>query len=151
MPPYNVLWPLWSPALSPINALTGLPTPLLTQLTKNSILPVQPIMAWDPAQSLPWAIYNTPPILGGGLTYFSPFYGLNPWPPSYMLNSLTGLPSPIGLPVGYGALPPTDVTAGIDIITLGNIQYLLEYPTSLFGIPQSSLLTLANIWGLPVI
>ncbi|MGA1865209.1 MAG: hypothetical protein ACMUHX_09120, partial [bacterium] len=23
MPPYNVLWPLWSPALSPINPLTG--------------------------------------------------------------------------------------------------------------------------------
>ncbi|MGA1796239.1 MAG: hypothetical protein ACMUIL_10305 [bacterium] len=151
LPPYNVLWPLWSSVLSPVNSVTGLPTPLVSQLTQNTVLPVQPVLAWDPSQSLPWALYNTPPILGGGLTYFSPFYGLNPWPPSYLLDSGTGLPAPLGLPVGYGALPPTDVTAGIDVITLGNIQFLLEYPTNLFGIPQSSLLTIADIWGLPLI
>jgi hypothetical protein len=151
LPPYNLLWPLWSNVLSPVDAVTGLATPLLSQLTNNTILPVQPVLAWDPAQSLPWALYNIPPFLGGGLTYFSPFFGLNPWPPSYLLDSVTGLPAPITLPVGYGALPPTDINSGIDIVTLGNIQYLLDYPTNLFGIPQSSLLTLGDIWGLPLI
>ena len=150
IPPYNLLWPLWSPVLSPVNSVTGLATPLLSELTNSSILPVQPILAWDPAQNLPWALYNIPPIMGGGLTYFSPLFGLNPWPPSYLLDS-AGLPLPIGLPLGYGALPPTDVAAATDIVTLGNIQYLLEYPTNLFGISQSSLLTAAGIWGLPLI
>ena len=150
LPPYNLLWPLWSNVLSPIDALTDLPIPLLSELTNNTILPVQPILAWDPAQSLPWALYNIPPVLGGGLTYFSPFFGLNPWPPPYLLDS-TGLPAPIALPVDYGALPPTDINSGIDIVTLGNIQYLLDYPTNLFGIPQSSLLTVGDIWGLPLI
>jgi hypothetical protein len=151
IPPYNLLWPLWSNTLSPVDSVTGLPTPLLSQLTNSTILPVQPILAWDPSQSLPWALYNIPPVLGGGLTYFSPFFGLNPFPPSNYLDPLTGLPSPIGLPLGYSALPPTDVNSGIDIVTLGNIQYLLDYPTGLFGIPQSSLLTVGDIWGLPVI
>lgn len=151
LPPYNLLWPLWSSVLSPVDSITGLATPLLSQLTNTSILPVQPVLAWDPAQSLPWALYNIPPVLGGGLTYFSPFFGLNPFPPPYLLDSLTGLPAPITLPVGFGALSPTDINSGIDIVTLGNIQYLLDYPTNLFGIPQSSLLTVADIWGLPLI
>ncbi len=151
LPPYNLLWPLWSPLLSPVDSLTGLATPLLSQLTNTSILPVQPVLAWDPSQSLPWALYNIPPVLGGGLTYFSPLYGMNPFPPPYLLDSLTGLPAPITLPVGFGALSPTNITSGIDLVALGNIQYLLNYPTSLFGIPQSSLLTVADIWGLPVI
>ena len=151
IPPYNVLWPLWSPALSPIDSITGLATPLLSQLTNSSILPVQPLMVWDPAQALPWALYNIPPVLGGGLTYFSPLFGLNPWPPSYMVDPLTGAPAPISLPLGYGALPPTDVSSAVDIITIGNIQYLLEYPTNLFGISQANLLTAAEIWGLPLI
>ena len=42
LPPYNVMWPLWSPALSPISPITGLTTPLLTSLTRNTVLPVQP-------------------------------------------------------------------------------------------------------------
>ena len=127
IPPYNLLWPLWSPALSPVDSVTGLPTPLLSQLTNSTILPVQPILAWDPAQSLPWTLFNIPPVLGGGLTYFSPFFGLNPWPPPYLTDSLTGLPAPITLPLDYGALPPTDVNSAVDLVTLGNIQYLLEY------------------------
>ena len=151
IPPYNLLWPLWSSVLSPIDSITGLATPLLTNLTNSTILPVQPVLAWDPAQSLPWALYNIPPFFGSGLAYFSPFFGLNPWPPSYLIDPLTGLPAPISLPVGYGALPPTDVSSSVDLVTLGNIQYLLKYPTSLFGISQSSLLTAAQIWGLPLI
>jgi len=74
MPPYNVLWPLWSPPLSPLvgpaDPITGLPTPvpIITSLSNNTILPVQPVLAWDPYQTnveaFPWLIYNTPSIPG---------------------------------------------------------------------------------------
>lgn len=61
LPPYNLLWPLWSPPLSPVD-----PTPLISDLIDNTILPVQPAIIWDP-------ILNT-------------IYGINPWPPSYLLD-----------------------------------------------------------------
>ena len=70
MPPYNVLWPLWSPPLvtdfnwDPL-VLAGT-TPIVTELTRNTILPVQPAIAWDPAHEI-WALYNTPPLFGSGL------------------------------------------------------------------------------------
>lgn len=35
LPPYNILWPLWSsdllPDLSPVHPVTGLPTPLVVR------------------------------------------------------------------------------------------------------------------------
>jgi hypothetical protein len=48
IPPYNLLWPLWSPVLSPPDPVTGVPTPLLTELSSSTILPVQPVLATDP-------------------------------------------------------------------------------------------------------
>lgn len=151
MPPYNFLWPLWSPVLSPVDAVTGLATPLISELTGSTILPVQPGLIWDPAQQFPWLLYNVPSILGGGLTYFDPYYGLNPWPPSYLTDSLTGLPLPITLPVDFQLLPPTEISAFGQFVTQGNLSFLLTYPTANFGIPLASLLTPAQIWGLPTI
>lgn len=150
MPPYNLLWPLWSPALSPIDATTGIATPLLSQVTNSSILPVQPVMLWDPSQQFPWLLYNIPPLLGGGLTYFDPYYGLNPWPPSYLNDPLTGLPSPIGLPLGYDLLPPTELSAFGPSVSQSNLYFALQYPAAQFGVSLSSLLTAAQIWGLPI-
>ena len=46
IPPYNILWPLFSPTLSP--SVGGVPTPLLTSLTSDTILPMQPILGWNP-------------------------------------------------------------------------------------------------------
>ena len=60
MPPYNVLWPLWSPGLSPIDPITGLTTPLVSSLTSNTVLPVQPGLVWDPCQPVPFLLYNIP-------------------------------------------------------------------------------------------
>ena len=37
IPPYNLLWPLWSPALSPADPVTGVPTPLLSSINQQSI------------------------------------------------------------------------------------------------------------------
>ena len=48
MPPYNLLWPLWSPVYSPTNPATGLPTPLLSEITSTTILPVQPVYLFNP-------------------------------------------------------------------------------------------------------
>ena len=73
LPPYNVLWPLWSPPLvtdfnwDPL-VLLGT-TPIITELTRTTVLPVQPGLAWDPCQPLPWALCEqasklSPVILG---------------------------------------------------------------------------------------
>ena len=149
IPPYNVLWPLFSPILSPINPITGLPTPLVTSLTNNTILPVQPALVFDPCQpnvaGMGFLVYNTPSALGGGLTYWDPYYGLNPWPPSYMLDPITGAPAPVALPVGYTFLTPgslLDLKAFEWFVLLGNAAFSLE-----FGVPYTSLLTTADIWG----
>ena len=147
LPPYNVLWPLWSDILSPVNPTTGLATPLVPALTRNTILPVQPVLAWDPCQpsgsGIPWLLYNTPAPLGPGLLFYDPFYGLNSWPPSYMLDAITGAPSPIALPLGWSVLLPTDPK---------NLQWYLPlanaYYANRFGLPLTGLLTAVDIWGL---
>ncbi|MGA1864012.1 MAG: hypothetical protein ACMUHX_03010 [bacterium] len=59
LPPYNLLWPLWSPILSPPDPITGLPSPLTTELTSSTILPVQPGLAWDLLANITFAqTYN---------------------------------------------------------------------------------------------
>lgn len=146
IPPYNVLWPLWSPALSPVDPITGVPTPLVTSLTRNTILPVQPGMAWDPCQpnveAFPWLLYNIPAPLGGGLVYWDVYYGMNPWPPSYMLDPVTGAPSPITLPLGWSILSPIGLEHFGWFTPLANAIFSYRY-----GVPISNLLTTADIWG----
>ncbi len=93
LPPYNTLWPLWSPALSPVDAATGLPVPIVSSLGPSTVLPVQPGLTWNPSLSYPWLLYNTPV----GLAYFDPLYGVNFWPPSSFVGS-AGAAVPIGLP-----------------------------------------------------
>jgi len=149
MPPYNLLWPLWSPVYSPADPLTGVATPLLSSLSGSTTLPVSPAMVWDPSLQFPWLLYNIPSVLGGGLTFFDPYYGLNPFPPPYLIDS--GLPLPITLPLGYDLLPPTDIADFGPFVTQGNLSYALQYPVTQFGLPLSSLLTPAQIWGLPLI
>ena len=154
MPPYNVLWPLWSPALSPLvgpaDPITGLatPVPLITSLSRDTILPVQPALAWDPCQpnveAFPWLIYNTPTALGGGLVYWDIYYGMNPWPPSYMLDPVSGAPAPITLPATWTLLGPTGIKEMAWYTPLANAIFSLQY-----GVPISNLLTTADIWGYP--
>jgi hypothetical protein len=151
LPPYNLLWPLWSPVLSPVDAVTGIATPLITELTNNTILPVQPGLVWDPAQQFPWLLYNIPSILGGGITFFDPYYGLNPWPPTYLTDPLTALPISIALPAGFGSLLPPELEDFGPFVTQGNLSFITTYPPSNFGIPLASLLTPAQIWGLPIL
>lgn len=149
LPPYNVMWPLWSPALSPVDPITGVPTPLISQLSSSTILPVQPGFVWDPFQPTPWAVYNIPLAFGGGLAYFDNVYGLNTWPPPYLLDAATGAPAPIALPLAYSLYFPTDLGHFEYFIPLANLTYAITY--GLTTPDYLSLLTSAQIWGLPPI
>ena len=93
MAPYNTLWPLWAPNLSPINSVTGLPTPIVSELLPSTVLPVQPGLTWDPSAANPWLLYNSPL----GMTYYDPISGVNLWPPSY-LQDPSGGPLPLSSP-----------------------------------------------------
>jgi len=163
LPPYNILWPLWSPVLSPPNA-AGSPTPLVTSVTRNTILPVQPALVLDPTwwtlagpatgwpmgEQPPWLLYNTPT----GLVFFDVLYGINPWPPAKYLDPTTGAPIPISLLAGYSLIDPTPATLpttqAIYLFDLANLSYLLAYGNAL-GVSPSSLLTAAQVFGLPPI
>ena len=142
LPPYNILWPLWSPLLSPLNTM-GEPVPLLTSLDQTTLLPLQPVLVWDPAQQYPWLLYNMPDAFGGALIYFDTFYGLNVFPPPYLLDD-AGLPLPIPLPLGFGGLPPTGLNEFAPYIPIANYMF-----SDIYNVGILTLLTAADIWGLP--
>jgi len=123
LPPYNVLWPLWSQDLSPVS--DGVPTPLISDLTRDTVLPVQPAIVWDP-DGLALIIYNKPESLGGGLTFFNEAYGFNPWPPSYLLDE-TGAPAPIDLPSDWPLYVPSNLPQLAETVYLSNMGYYVQY------------------------
>ena len=127
LPPYNTLWPLWSPVLSPANPLTGLPSPLVSSLTRNTVLPVQPSLTWDPRQDNPYLLYNT--LLG--MAYFDPLYGVNLWPPTNLLDPILGGPLPIDLSLikGWSTLAPTSTTWLTAYQPIGNNAFYNSYAT----------------------
>lgn len=129
LPPYNTLWPLWSSVLSPFDAVTGLPTPLVTSLASNTVLPVQPGLTWDPGLSYPWLLYNTK----YGMAYFDPLYGVEFWPPSNLIDS-AGAPLPLTLPVDYNLLPPTDPLWLQQYGLLANSYFVQSYSSLLFSV-----------------
>jgi len=122
LPPYNTLWPLWSPTLSPVDAVTGLPTPIVTALAPDTILPEMPGLTWDPSMPYPWLLYNTL----SGMAYFDPLAGINLWPAPSLLDD-AGLPAPIPLPIGYADLPPTDASWLATNVPLANNSLVLAY------------------------
>ena len=141
LPPYNTLWPLWSPTLSPPNAL-GIPTPIVSSLTKKTVLPVQPGLTWDPVnKTYPWLLYNTP----SGMVYYDPLFGINLWPPSYLLSPL-GTPLPLNLSaIKWSSLLPTSTTWLAANVPTANNTYYTTYPQF------APLLTTSSIAGLTLI
>lgn len=151
LPPYNVLWPLWSPVLSPPNSLTGLPTPLVSELTKTTFLPVQPALVWDPRLPFFHLLYNYVPVSSGlnELIYFdptqgvvSPAYSFRPWPPSSLLQLLTTTiaPAPIPLPANYANLISFDPAQWLNVM----VPIVNQAYQSLYGI-YPNLLTASAI------
>ncbi|MGA1841660.1 MAG: hypothetical protein ACMUIU_13640 [bacterium] len=79
LPPYNLLWPLWSPVLSPPDPITGLSIPLTTELTGSTILPVQPGLAWNPLSIITFAQrYNISETLFIDFSTAADIWGLLP-------------------------------------------------------------------------
>ena len=142
LPPYNTLWPLWSPALSPVDSATGLPVPIVDNLSPSTILPVQPGLTWDPSWAYPWLLYNTP----SGLSYFDQIYGFNAWPAPHLVDPATGSAIPILLKGPWAKLAPTLIDWGQQYVPLANITYAFLY--QLNPVDFASLLTPAAIWGL---
>ena len=125
LPPYNFLWPLWSPALSPPDPLTGLPTPIVDQLTHDIELPKEPGLVWNPSLDYPWLLYNTPV----GLAYYDPLYGVNLWPPPNFIDPV-GNPIPISITDDDQKLPPTDPSWLQQNVLFAN-SYFVQVFTSL--------------------
>ncbi len=136
LPPYNTLWPLWSPALSPVDPVTGLPVPIVNDLSPATVLPVQPGLTWDPSWTYPWLLYNTV----AGLNYFDQVYGFNAWPPPHLVGA------PIVLMGPWAALPPFTIDWGQQFVPIANLTYsfLYDLDPAAFGL----LLTPGAIWGL---
>ncbi|MEW5802106.1 MAG: hypothetical protein AB1847_08380 [bacterium] len=125
LPPYNTLWPLWSPVLSPVSTATGLPTPLVTSLTPDTVLPRQPGLTWSPFRRNPWLLYNTPL----GMAFYDPTVGVSLWPPRILVNQITGLPITLSLPTGYADLSPTQTSWVVNNVPAANWSYLAAYPS----------------------
>lgn len=162
IPPYNVLWPLWSPILSPPDAVSGKPTPLVDYLDKTTLLPVQPAFIWNP--DLPYfnVLYNSPPSTVGSYSAPTLYYNdpttsrllpydynvLRPWPPSYLLETtyvygvpVTG-PVALTLPLGYENLLSFDPLAWLNfVIPLLNYAWQTR-----FSIYNPYLLTAADLY-----
>ncbi|MGA1868544.1 MAG: hypothetical protein ACMUJM_08340 [bacterium] len=129
LPPYNTLWPLWSPVLSPADPLTGLPTPIVSSLTTDTVLPIQPGLTLDPTKKVlsPYLLYNTPL----GMAYYDPLYGVNLWPPSDLLDPILGTPLPINLSLikGWSIIAPTSTAWLTTYVPIANNAYYNSYST----------------------
>ena len=124
MPPYNTLWPLWSPILSPLDPITGFPSPIVSSLNTSTILPVQPGLTLDPRQDYPYLLYNTPI----GMAYYDPFWGVNLWPPRNLIDVLGNpLPIDLGLIAGWSTLAPTSTTWLLANVPVANSAYYNSY------------------------
>lgn len=151
MPPYNLLWPLWSPVYSPPDPVTGAPTPLLSEITSSTILPVQPCYLFNPngwefpmGYVQPWLLYNGPT----GVVYYDTVFGINPFPPPDLLDPVTGAPAPIALPLNWSTLAIPPLSLALYTFELGNLSYLLAYGNGL-GVDPFSLLTYYDVYGVP--
>ena len=151
MPPYNLLWPLWSPVYSPPDPVTGLPTPLLSQVTRNTVLPIQPIYLYNPygyefpmGFIQPWLLYNSPT----GVVYFDTMFGINPFPPPEFLDPLTGAPAPLALPLNYSALALPSLGLALYLFELANATYQVAFGIDM-GINPATLLTYYDVYGVP--
>ncbi|MGA1868295.1 MAG: hypothetical protein ACMUJM_07085 [bacterium] len=153
LPPYNILWPLWTDALSPEDPITNFPAPLVNSLTSTTQLPVMPAFVWDIGHNniwgFPYFLYNAPVVLGSGLYYYDMITGFNPFPPpNYTLAEGEIFINP--LPVGYEYLIPSSQFMNFGWLTiLANNEYVSNF----YGIPGAlgyyDLLQADELWGTP--
>ncbi|MGA1868126.1 MAG: hypothetical protein ACMUJM_06215 [bacterium] len=125
LPPYNTLWPLWSPSLSPIDPVTLLPVPIVSDLAPSTVLPLQPGLTLDPRKSYPYLLYNTPL----GMAYYDPLWGVNLWPAPDLVDPVLGIPLPIDLSLilGWSTIAPTSSTWLLANVPVANSAYYNAY------------------------
>ena len=141
IPPYNTLWPLWSPVLTGSSPKTGIGSPLVTSLTPSTVLPVQPALTWDPSFGYPWLLFNSTQ----GLAYWDQLFGFGFWPPDHLFDPVLNRPIPIALSGDWAFLPPTPFAWGNQWVPVANTAYL-TYPYAVS--PIGTLLTALQIWGI---
>jgi len=162
LPPYNVLWPLWSPVLSPPDPVSGLPAPLLTTLTKDTVLPVEPALVWDSSLPFYYLLYNDINSWGEpALTYFDPTWGIfnyySPfftWPPEYLTTiydtttEYITIPNPIVLADGYQTLFTFDPIQWLNFwVPLVNSEYQYYYGLNPNVLSASAIIPLNYIFN----
>jgi len=140
IPPYNLLWPLWSEVLSPVDPVTGNPTPLVTSLTVSTQLPVQPAWVWSTDRpEYPYFLFNHPST--GNLWYWDVLTNFNIFP--------TGWP-PIDLPLMWQWEPPPFVEFTFaSLANQANIAYLAATYGLVGALTYSQLQNPAALWGIP--
>lgn len=93
--PQNLAWLHWSPLISPMDCLQ---TPLVSSLNNDTLLPSEPALSWSPfIINLPYIPYNTTGTFNNNPLFFNAYNGINPWPPSYPIDPLKGLDTPVNL------------------------------------------------------
>lgn len=96
-----------------------IPTPLVESLGNDVILPVEPILVWNPNLDYPWFLFNS----SIGLMYYDPESGIHNWPPNELLDPVFGTPRPIELPKAWSLLAPTPATYLQTHLSLAQLSY----------------------------
>ena len=137
IPPYNLLWPLWVDALSPLGV------PAVSTIDVDTVLPIQPCWVWNNDLNYPWFLYDFSPGIAGGLLYYDLFSGFLPFG--------TGEVPTLSLPLNYQyLLPPWGAT---DFGTWANQSVLFfEITMTNAGYPSvlSQLALPVALWGIPL-
>ena len=137
IPPYNLLWPLWVDALSPLGV------PALSTIDVDTVLPIQPCWVWNNDLNYPWFLYDFSPGIAGGLLYYDLFSGFLPFG--------TGEVPTLALPLNYQYLVPT--WGATDFGTWANQSVLFfEITMANAGYPSvlSQLALPVALWGIPL-
>ena len=157
IPPYDFLWPLWSPVLSPPDPITGVPTPLVDSLDASTVLTVQPAIAWNPSLPYPYLLYNNPDYFDNAyysnILYYDPlaagltggYSALQSWPPGYLTTVIDPVLGatvlPIPLPTGYENLITFDPVPWLELLVpAANTAWQSRFEVNPFILTASDLL-----------
>lgn len=120
IPPYNLLWPLFVPELSPVDALSGLPTPIVNTLQRDTVLPKWPVWVWNPNRSYPYFLFNGP--WTSNLQFYDYYSGFHPFPDPTNVT----IP-PITLPANWPfAVPPFSQVDFAIMANTATLTYVVE-------------------------
>ena len=141
IPPYNVLWPIWT------GANNGIPQP--AELIPTTLLTDMPVWVWNGSLPYTWFLYNTPPTAGGLLSYWDPWTGFGLWPPPSLKDPVTGAPAPIAwdFTITPFLIPSWPLSDFASWANQANLAYLAATTGAVGAVPFLNLLTPSQLWG----